>query len=187
MKELKLRKSTINNFPRVTQPVKWQNQNFFFLRELSVFLKPWLESITGFPCCRYRGCRKRAEGKVRGQSESHRVVYDMTLGVSWPWGDWDMGTPVGIFAGPQEVRAQFACAELCIQSRHPPLFYLPFKHTAPHSGLVTSKSGCKFTCSFQRGPQPLGVNQGQSAYELLLTRVSMRPHTCQGPSHRTSI
>lgn len=62
-----------------------------------MFLKPWLESITGFPCCRYRGCRKRAEGKVRGQSESHRVVYDMTLGVSWPWGDWDMGTPVGIF------------------------------------------------------------------------------------------
>ena len=69
----------------------------FSLRELSVFLKPWSESITGFPCCWCRGWRKRAEAKVRGQSESCRVVYDMTLRVSWPWGDWDTRTPVGAF------------------------------------------------------------------------------------------
>lgn len=59
-------------------------------------LNPGQNPSLGFPAVDIeaggRGQRARLEA-----SWNHRAVYDMTLGVSWPWGDWDMGTPVGIF------------------------------------------------------------------------------------------
>lgn len=52
------------------------------IRELSVFLKPWSESVTEFACCPFRSWRRKAEAKLTDQKESGEVVCVRALGAA---------------------------------------------------------------------------------------------------------
>lgn len=102
-----------------------------------MFPKPWSESITGFPCCRYRGWRKRAEGKVRGQLESQSGLwYDFRGIIALGWlgyGDtsrylcqeprrWGLSLHVQNFASSPGTHHYFTCHS---DTQHPIRVLLP--------------------------------------------------------------
>lgn len=98
----------------------------------------------------------------------------MTFGAAQALGNWDLGTSRHLWQDPR--RQRFSLHGQRPWSWPLPSFYLPFKQAAPTRVLLPSGQASRSRA------HPLHAHLGQRACKLLSTPVSMRPHTCQGPS-----